>query len=408
MSPGCSWRAARRLRTGQEAAASASAGAQGLFQPLPRPTVRHPPGCTFNAENEELPHPLDYAAGGSRTLHQAQLAAALPLLPLLVRWPLDLAASCGGAFTRHSQLPWELLGPGSHRLWVEWQVAVERLAGFVWCLGEEVEAGAAGAARGSALCPDGEGSSVRSSLCGLVQDADAAAAAAQRARAWPARDPAALASAAAAVLLLLSRWHTMCATLVPSVRALLLEPLQDARGRACAFLAEPCALHIATHPLAGAPACMPPAVLLLTTTCQTHPAGLQPSAATYTGLDVAALRLQRRLPKACRQLTAAAGAALDAARKSRVLLPALPAALDAAATACKLVRLAACDAAHWALLGAAAAGNVGVAAGSPSVCEPYRPVALALAAAGAAERCMRRLLLAPGVLAAEEAAYLRR
>lgn len=271
-------------------------------------------------------------------------------MPALAQWPLDIVASCGGAFRQHSQLMQGYERGGWGRLWVEWEVAVERLAAFLWCLGEEVEAGAQGAARGSSQY-GGE--------AGLATGAPAAVAAARRAGAWPPKDPAMLAGAAAAALLLLSRWQSMRAALVPSEAAV---------GRRSGTVS---------------------------------------------------LRLQRRLPEACRQLVAAACAALGASKSSRVMRSALPPALDAASTACKLVRLACTDVDHWVLLGAASAHASGpevLAAaaarsstrGSPAEVKPYRPVTLTLAAAAAVERGVRRLLLAPGVLQDPEAAYLRR
>lgn len=268
----------------------------------------------------------------------------------MVRWPLDLAAGDGTALRACSQAqappPDNPEGTGMFSLWAEWEVALLLLAGFIASLGEELEAGAAGAPRGTRKCPEGGGLQ-----SGLVPDGSAAGQVARRTVKWPPPDPAPLAAAAAAALLLLSRWHALRAVLVPEAFA---ERAAGARS------------------------------------------------------GTVSLDLQRDLPKACRQLVAAAAAALDGSRKSRLMRQALPAALDAAATACKLVRLACCDAAHWALLGAAAAANAGSPEGRPAAYEPYQPVALALAAAGAAERGARRLLLAQGALQQPEAAYLRR
>lgn len=300
------------------------------------------PGLTIEPDAEEAWEAVEVTFSGFRPLYQVQLSAALPLLPLMVQWVLDLAAAFGPGFLGlQLQLQEAVLGSRA-RLAVECQVALNHLAAFLWCLGEELEAGAEGAPCGSRKCPDDRG---------LVDDARAAGRAAQRSVVWPPRSPAGLAGAAEAALLLLSHWHGLRAVLVPEAFATL-----AAKG----------------------------------------------------AFGVTSLRLQRRLPTACGQLVAAAGAALDGSRSGKQILQALPAALNTAATACKLVRLAGCDAAHWTLLGAAAAANASFLPGSPTPCLPYQPISLVLAAAGAAERSTRRLLLAPRVLQEPDAAFLRR
>lgn len=218
-------------------------------------------------------------------------------------------------------------------MWIEWKFTVQHASTLLWSLG----------AQGVAL--DGLADAPPSGRGGMAlhQSAVAAEAAAEAAGSWPLRDPATLAAAAAAALQLLGQYHSVREAVLPWASGLAHLPGPHINSRECSLL----------------------------------------------------LRFAQRVPHACAQLLAAAGASLGVAN-ARELEAALPPLLDAAGAACKLVQLACQDTAHWALLGAAAAAQAAAHAtaspGQLSTCHAYRPLGLALAAAGAASTCMVRLL----------------
>lgn len=197
-------------------------------------------------------------------------------------------------------------------LWIEWATSLHHLVALIWCLGAEVDAGAEGASPGTRASGPSPFHSMR-------QAVEAAAAAARLARAGPSSAGSGGDGGAAPA-----------------------GPL--ARPACCARAPRRRGSSTRARPLEGEP-------------------GVPHRAAP-----------QGRLPTACLQLLTAADAAASVAIASlRQLVLAAPQLLDLADAACRLLRLACRDAAHWALQGGAAAAA--------------RLLPLALSAVSAASSC---------------------
>ncbi|PRW60903.1 serine threonine, partial [Chlorella sorokiniana] len=297
-------------------------------------------------------------------IRRAYVTLGLELLPSLVAPPLAVLSASGPAFAEAAR--WRLYGcSGSwatveareaavHK-WGEWQMALHDLCGLAWSLGEEVAAGPAGSPYGN--CRTGAD---RISTHVPFPTTDAAAVAAEEAvqasGAWPPRDPATLAAAAAAAQHLLGRWHTIRAALLPPPPA---DPDASVNDKSLAHMSR------------------------------------------------IALRLQQRVPHTCRQLVAAAAATLRCSSAAQLQAALMP-LLDAASTACKLVMLACSDAAHRALLGISEAAPANDAPDICPPCRPYRPIDLMLTTCQAAASCVRRLLAQPSPLPPEHQEFARR
>lgn len=323
-------------------------------------------GCSsFNADVRETAT-KGQSWWGSNLPHvnQAHAVLGLELLPALVAPPLAVLSANGPALQAaaqrslygHSAAGGSLDSADAHeaakRKWIEWHVALYRLCELAWSLGEEVEAGPAGSPFGS----DGG----RTGKHRIVPTLDAAALAAEEAAkaagAWPPRDPAILAAAAAAAQHLLARWHTIRAALLPLRQA-------------------------------GSDASM--------------------NAKVLAHLSRIALRFEQRVPHTCRQLVAAAAAAMKGSSSAQLQAALMP-LFDAAGTACKLVLLASRDADHRVLLGVAEAAPANEAPDFCPPCRPYRPIYIMLAACQAATECMQRLMPQPSALPLEQQEYARR